>query len=328
MSAAKLPIPAAAVSLATDIQRHHEEAQRCAGEAVEHARLAGEALLKAKAEVGHGGWLDWLSSAGFEFGQRTAQNYMRLAKELPKLPEEKRNAVAYLPIRDALEQLTTSSARLSAMDTDTRRKVSEVVAQTETTVRAAMSQVKREQVQAGWQRALKPAPPTSTVQLHGRPVQIKRNESTQQWAVVVGPNEAGERIDQAIADAKESPEYLDALEAIAESEAQAKELEEAARQMRQAASEQKQYAKRLLAQTIRHDQPVYAFTETIIFNPLDLDADTELKALPDAEIVARLLERGSAANHDLQGDVYWHGLSDTLSVDAAWTGMGFEAGLA
>ena len=314
-------------TLAADIQRHHDEAQRCAGEAVEHARLAGEALLKAKAEVGHGGWLDWLNSAGFEFGHRTAQNYMRLAKELPKLPEEKRNAVAYLPIRDALEQLTTSSARLFGLDAETRQKVSEVIEQGETTVRDAMRQVKREQVEADWQRAQARPSLTSTVQLNGRPVQIKRNEESQQWAIVVGPNEAGERIDQAITEAKETAEYLDAMELAADSERRAKELEDEAEEMRQAASRYKQDARGLLSHHLRRDAPVYAFTETIIFNPLGVEDDAELKALPQSEIVARLLEIGSAANHDLQGDVHWHGLSDKLRVDADWTGIGFEAGL-
>lgn len=92
--------------LAQQIQRHHDEAQRCAGEAVEHARQAGEALLKAKAEIGHGKFQEWFQAAGFTFSDRAARGYMRVARELPKLPEEKRQRVADLSLRDAMKAIS------------------------------------------------------------------------------------------------------------------------------------------------------------------------------------------------------------------------------
>ena len=92
-------------ALAADIQRHHDDAQRCAGEAVEHARRAGEALLQAKAEIGHGKFQAWFDAAKFTFSDRTARGYMRVARELPNLPDGKRQRVADLSLRQALEYL-------------------------------------------------------------------------------------------------------------------------------------------------------------------------------------------------------------------------------
>lgn len=45
----------------------------------EHYRLAGEMLIEAKEQVGHGGWNRWLSK-NFELSPLTAQRYMRMAR--------------------------------------------------------------------------------------------------------------------------------------------------------------------------------------------------------------------------------------------------------
>lgn len=52
---------------------------REAGEAmIEHAMRAGEALVRAKAQMAHGEWLPWLA-ANFDGSEWTAQAYMRVA---------------------------------------------------------------------------------------------------------------------------------------------------------------------------------------------------------------------------------------------------------
>src|SRR5262249_7175396 len=71
------------------------------------AIAAGDLLLKAKAQLKHGGWLDWLK-ANCEISERTVQAYMRLAR----LPVEKRNAVADLPLREALSAIRSRQERL------------------------------------------------------------------------------------------------------------------------------------------------------------------------------------------------------------------------
>lgn len=57
----------------------------------EHYRLAGEMLNEAKGQVPRGGWSRWLTK-NFDLSQRTAQEYMRWARE-----EQMRGGAAYMP---------------------------------------------------------------------------------------------------------------------------------------------------------------------------------------------------------------------------------------
>jgi len=79
--------------------------------AVEHAIAAGELLLEAKGQVRHGDWASWLAK-NCDFAERTVQAYMRLARA----PLEKRNAVADLPLRDALAAIASPKRRSLFMD--------------------------------------------------------------------------------------------------------------------------------------------------------------------------------------------------------------------
>jgi hypothetical protein len=74
----------------------------------------GRLLIEAKAQVGHGGWLPWLE-ANCTLRPRTAQAYMRLARELPKLPEQEAQRVADLSVRDAIAQLSRQAHDLAAL---------------------------------------------------------------------------------------------------------------------------------------------------------------------------------------------------------------------
>jgi hypothetical protein len=89
---------------AVQIRTHHEHATQAAGRAIEHARLAGECLIQAKARIRRGKWLPWLE-ANCNVSERTAQGYMRLARELPKLDGPKAQRVADLPLREAMAML-------------------------------------------------------------------------------------------------------------------------------------------------------------------------------------------------------------------------------
>ena len=95
------------VVLATDINRHHQEAQKAAESALQHARAAGELLLQAKERCQHGDWGKWLKE-NFNGSDRTAQRYMTFAKRWPEL-EAKTTRVADLPIREAARLLTDSN---------------------------------------------------------------------------------------------------------------------------------------------------------------------------------------------------------------------------
>ncbi len=86
--------------LAAQINTEHQAAFSKAREALEHARRAGELLLQAKADVGHGAWLPWIE-ANCKFSVRTAQGYIRLAQGWETL-QAKSATVAHLGLREAL----------------------------------------------------------------------------------------------------------------------------------------------------------------------------------------------------------------------------------
>jgi hypothetical protein len=88
-------------ALAAEIRSEVHFAERRFMESVEHAIRAGELLLEAKAQLSHGEWLPWLT-ANFESGVRSAQGYMRLAKNGLEI----RKSGAHLGVAGALRVLS------------------------------------------------------------------------------------------------------------------------------------------------------------------------------------------------------------------------------
>jgi hypothetical protein len=127
--------------LATRIKTEH----RLVGEAMTHAIAAGNLLIDAKAKVPHGQWLSWLEANCCEISERTAQLYMRVAKELPKLDPEKAQRVADLSFRESVKQLAkvTTAAKLSPERFDRALEVAE--ANSDTTIGNALRRALREE---------------------------------------------------------------------------------------------------------------------------------------------------------------------------------------
>ena len=79
----------------------------------------GRDLTDAKQQLGHGEWLPWLRK--MEFGERTAENWMRLAREIPAesslaaLPYTKALALLQAPAEDR-EQLAAEAGDKSAAE--------------------------------------------------------------------------------------------------------------------------------------------------------------------------------------------------------------------
>jgi hypothetical protein len=87
--------------IAARINKAHDRASASARSTIEAAMEAGSLLIQAKDQVGHGGWLPWLK-ANTSVNKRTAQGYMKLARELDK------SAVsAHLTVDGALKMLST-----------------------------------------------------------------------------------------------------------------------------------------------------------------------------------------------------------------------------
>lgn len=96
------------IDIAKQINLQHVLAETSARTAVAHAVEAGKLLLAAKEQAPHGQWLSWLA-ANVSFSERTAQLYMRVCRETPKLDGAKAQRVAYLPLREAMALLADKS---------------------------------------------------------------------------------------------------------------------------------------------------------------------------------------------------------------------------
>ena len=91
--------------LASAIRHEHLRCEKSYADAVEAAIRAGELLIEAKEQVGHGGWLPWLANH-FAGSVRTAQGYMRIARH----PEDARR-VSHLGVGAALRALQGETPR-------------------------------------------------------------------------------------------------------------------------------------------------------------------------------------------------------------------------
>jgi hypothetical protein len=69
--------------IAARINEAHDQANGSYQRTIEAAMEAGRLLIQAKDQIGHGGWLRWLK-ANTSVSERTAQNYMSVARDLPK----------------------------------------------------------------------------------------------------------------------------------------------------------------------------------------------------------------------------------------------------
>lgn len=91
-------------TLAIQINQEHVNGEAAFKAGIQHALRAGELLLQAKALCPHGEWGQWLKD-NCSFSERTAQAYMRVARELPGLTSEKAQRVADLSFRETLALL-------------------------------------------------------------------------------------------------------------------------------------------------------------------------------------------------------------------------------
>jgi hypothetical protein len=66
-------------ALAREINAEHGHVETYKHNTIRHAIRCGELLLEMKRRVGHGNWLTWLEE-NFEASERTARNYMEIAK--------------------------------------------------------------------------------------------------------------------------------------------------------------------------------------------------------------------------------------------------------
>ena len=135
--------PVALDALAVQIRNDIGAADKHWQSAVTHAIRAGDGLIKAKARVQHGEWLPWLEANFPDFSERSAQSYMRMARN--------RNAVADLgSIREAVALLAAPKVDVpkpdDAMGRDEAQRLSDEAAETIAVMRAMLAKAHREGV--------------------------------------------------------------------------------------------------------------------------------------------------------------------------------------
>jgi len=103
-------------NLAAEINAEHRACDAALRNGLAHAVKAGQLLVEAKTHTKHGEWGGWLAD-NFEGSVRTAQAYMRVARELPTLEGEggsfagaDTQRVAHLSFRGALQALSSSAS--------------------------------------------------------------------------------------------------------------------------------------------------------------------------------------------------------------------------
>jgi hypothetical protein len=95
-------------ALAADIRTWHAAVGQAMGTALAHALAVGDALVAAKARVGHGQWLTWLKQE-CGLNERTAQRYLKIASAREQLAAI-RHTVSDLSLRGALKRIKADSS--------------------------------------------------------------------------------------------------------------------------------------------------------------------------------------------------------------------------
>jgi Protein of unknown function (DUF3102) len=311
------------IELAARIRAEHE----AVGGALQHAVVAGELLIEARSKVTHGDWLPWLE-ANCEMSERTAQAYMRVARELAKLDPQKRNAVADLSYRDALNQLSGAARAVKNLPPE---RLDQVLAETQTnsmsTLLTAAKQVEREKrfpPLGSVPPALAPTP--------DRKISIARNPTQRQWLLAIGPNAAGLALKEHVKAARETESVVDLQDEHDELLEEAASLEAQAKQLREDAA----YTRKLIDREIkavveREHGPAYHYTETFDFQADDA-TDAELATLSREQLIERLTAMRGGADGPLKETKrgYWGDMNlvqfaaqgPEPGPPSSWTGWG------
>lgn len=268
-----------------DLAARIRAAHQAVGEAMKHAIAAGELLAEAKSKVPHGDWLLWLE-ANCEMSERTAQGYMRIARELARLEPAKAQRVADLSVRDALRSLSraTGAARLSPEGLESVLEKAE--ANSHMPLDHAIRNMRRHELLNSLATPGSMTPPSSPA---GRTLRVAHNATSRQWLLAIGPNAAGLTLKQDLAAADEDAAIIALRQEHGELVEEADRLEAEAKAMREAARDFERLIGREKAALVRARKgPAYPMIETYDFLA-DQATDRELEAGPPEKTRARLL---------------------------------------
>ena len=288
-------------SLAAQINEAHKEACASVRTALGHAARAGDFLLEAKRQLGHGAWLPWLRQHCTDVSERMAQKYMQLARELPKLTA-KAPRVADLSLREAIH-LVSVTGQIAALAPELQDQVFQRVeqgARPTAAIAAVTAQRRREQIGVPPPDLM---PPPQTDQ---RRRKVNRHEEKRMWQVVIGPNAAGMRLPELVEETRARPQFAAALAEADAAEREAAALDEKAKDLREDAKLLRAEVGYDVRETIvKEHGPIHPFSETLDYKIADEALDEQLKTLRVSELIDYLLaHRGEPSVQEVHRGYY------------------------
>ena len=244
-------------ALADRINTEHEACRVSMQKGLEHALKAGTLLLEAKVGLPHGEWLPWLGQNCPDISERTAQNYMRLARQLPKLEPEKAQRVADLSYRDAIRVVSQDIGAVAASTPEAQETIIETLE-----AGGTLMEARRKAKQYGGLPA-DHVPDALKPDSGDRRVGILTNRENRQASVVVGPNQAGVDLSSNLEAMRRGDLYVEWRDQIADLKTKAAELRKEAEQLEDEARKDETNMHESMAGDIEEDHgPALHYVET------------------------------------------------------------------
>lgn len=290
-------ISASLADLAASINGAHRECEKSVHDTIRHALHAGDLLIEAKRQIGHGGFGKWLAE-NFDGSERTAQTYMRIARS--------RAAIEGNPQRAADLTVRAATAQIAKVARFTR-----VAKQAEETRSAC--------IQAG------------TPTLQGRQLYILRNEAEKKWCVILRKNAVGAQLPELLDKARSKPDHAALLQDAKDREARAVKLADEAELLKRQAANIRRTVDAAIIDDIRdeHGEPK-PFSETFDFAIDSPALDDHLKTLSREQLAQYLLDnRCGDGVREIErgywGDLRLTGYQQFIPSIGAWTRTGCDS---
>ena len=285
-------------ALADKINTEHQACHSAMQKGLEHALEAGRLLLEAKAGLAHGEWLPWLEGNCPEIGQRTSQNYMRLASEMPKLESAKAQRVADLSYRDAIRVVSQDIGSVAASEPKDQEIMIETM-ETGGSINEARRKVKQHR-----DLTVEHVPAVLKPDSDDRRVGVLANGERREVSVVIGPNLAGANLSSILEDMRRGDLYVEWRDQIADLKSKAIGLRKEAEHLDAQARGQHRDMQESLTADIEEDHgPVLYYVETWDY-ALDAEqwAGLQRKQNPE-DAAAYVAEVGNLKERGWWGDI-------------------------
>ena len=296
-------------ALADRINSEHEACHASMQKGLEHALKAGTLLLEVKAGLPHGEWLPWLGKNCPEVKKRTAQAYMRLARELPKFEPEKAQRVAHLSMRDAVKYISQGVKVVADLqDQDIDVAFERIEQGDESWLPHVAKRIEVERLQAESRSvpvALVPVTDAERKITVRREIDERARDDSRRfmWTISKGPNLAGMQVAERVEALRGQATHKDRQAAIDEIKARAARLRAEAEALEQEAVNEKRHMDEALRSDLETQHgPAHVYTETLT-RWVDEPTDTWLATLDQDQAVRAITEMNAPMCVGFWGDM-------------------------